>query len=852
MIIDLAAPPKIRREPYLEYEFVADLDDGGAKILFNDPTLSYNHLVALEIGDKLLRFQLVGAQPTTTIPGDDYLIYPSVLPNIDLCYDLYAGRLKETLVINSAQAQHEFSFDLETNGVTASLQPDNSIVYKDAADNVVWTINAPFSVDANGATVETYLQFSDGQYIVGVSPATDAAYPIRVDPTVTLPSAYIWNAQGNTVTVTLAPYRLAVGRADGSRPIPSLTVYNQRKYGSTYYTATNTTNASTKYQFFDKDNVAVSEQFDFAVDSVTYIGSISVPSNAYTIEFVGVANGSASFPVTNILQLKTAECAANASHWDFTQKVLPYYTDTAVHYSVPKASFNSSTSGQAVSETYDAPFGTTFTAGSISVSSERSPYSYIKDCYVDLYTTDGTLYGSTSIPYPSTAPGSGYNTRGTTVTVPAGIARITLRGTKYTASTAIYWPTVYFNVGTSVPEYGTAKYALTLTSDVQDIPISPGFVNLHPANPFKTYVCYGADVPGNYVESSTVTGVTGAVANIKVSLTANETARPTTAISNICLASSPYTSANLTVDSKRCIAQTINLNSDTVRSLLASANSQADTSRSTVSGQTAYADSMRQTLADTTAFADTKRQVSLLHSANALIDALRKVIKSSELITDTKRATAKYDSVTSDTLRKTLAAVANQFDISRNTLAAIILFTDAKRSLAKSVLAAADTARGLSISVLVNADTKRGIGVALSGLVTVDTVRAVIKNISGNYDSTRRIAAFRSASADTKRRLAAPNISTSDLTRRIGTAAQTNADTGRKINAVVINRFDSSRKLKGVVHAVYDTKRVFGTPLILIFDTKRTIKSGIWPYIKRHELNIQIQNRRITILSFTD
>ena len=186
MIIDLAAPPKIRREPYLEYEFQADLASG-SKVLFNDPTLSYNHLVSLEINNKLLRFQLVGAQPTMTIPGDDYLIYPSVLPNVDLAYELYAGRLKEILVINSAPAQHEFSFLLETNEVTASLQPDNSIVYKDTDGNTVWTIEAPYATDANGSDVPVTMQFDGAQYTVKALPTEDTAYPIKLDPTVTLP-----------------------------------------------------------------------------------------------------------------------------------------------------------------------------------------------------------------------------------------------------------------------------------------------------------------------------------------------------------------------------------------------------------------------------------------------------------------------------------------------------------------------------------------------------------------------------------------------------------------------------------------------------------------------------------------
>ena len=224
MQFDLSCTPVIRQESYLEYEFVADMG-GGAKILFNDPTLSYNHLVALEISDKLLRFQLLGAGPTKTIPGEDFLIYPSVMPQVDLAYELYPGRLKEVLVLNSPSAKHEFTFALETDGVTAYLQDDNAIVYKDDGGNEVFTIDAPYATDANKAAVKTSLKFDGATYTLSAIPDSSTVYPIKLDPTASF-STYMWSLDNTAKSTTANPVRIGLRTPDGAKLVKKVTVTN--------------------------------------------------------------------------------------------------------------------------------------------------------------------------------------------------------------------------------------------------------------------------------------------------------------------------------------------------------------------------------------------------------------------------------------------------------------------------------------------------------------------------------------------------------------------------------------------------------------------------------------------------
>ena len=923
MIIDFAAPPKVRREPYLEYEFQADLATG-AKVLFNDPTLSYNHLVSLEINNKLLRFQLVGAQPTMTIPGDDFLVYPSVLPNVDLAYELYAGRLKEILIINSNQAQHEFSFLLETNEVTASLQPDNSIVYKDADGKTVWTIEAPYATDANGSDVPVTMQFDGAQYTVKALPTKDTVYPIKLDPTVTLPSAYIWNVQGVAQDAAPTPYRLTIGREDGAPVITSLTVYNQRKYGSTYYTTTNSTTVSTKYQFFDKGNVAVSEQCDLVVDASTYMGTITIPAGAYAIEFTGVVEGNASYLVTNVLQMRTAECIDTSSHWDFTQKPLPYYATTAVKFSIPKEKFNNTTSGTNVSETYDAPFGTTFTPGTLGVAHERSSVAYLNSCYVDLYKSDGTLYSSTYIPKPSTAGSSlvALTFRSTSVTVPEGIARITLRGNLYSGSASFSWPKVYFNAPTTVPEYGTAKYAITLAEDIQNAKISPGFDKTVPTAPYKTYVSYDGDIPANYAETTTVTAAAGTTIYIKVSLTANESAA-VTRCSNICLLSgATSTVVALLLDSVRRLTQSTDTTTDSLRQLLSGESLENDTVRTTTSSQAINVDSVLHTQVSTMPSADTRRTLTATELITAAMDTLRNIVVNHTAAAETKRKTISFMMIASDSKRRVQNSILAATDVVRRTLNRFMVASDSKRSIQQTVQAGCDTKRSAKINIqaaadtvrrklisliftfdsqrrvkkripfwcdtkrnsvanskadaetkrcltinqqctsdtnrsttttiLIESDTRRTVIEALAEIIQLDTKRRILNSITSKSDLTRCILSATLAAVNTKRRLTVQQALRNDSKRKVTESAQVITKAGRKVTASVLHKLDTNREVTGYIHISYDTERNAREGLCIIYDTKRIIADRTWPRAKQCTLNIQIQGKHITIISFKD
>ena len=820
MQVDFPYAPTIRREPYLEYEFVADIG-GGAKILFNDPKLSYNHLVALETSNKLLRFQLIGAQPTMTISGDDFLVYPSVIPQVDLAYELYPGRLKEILVLNSPDAQHAFTFILETDGVTAYLQDDNAIVYKDADSNTVWTIDAPYATDANGAAVKTSLDFNGSTYTISAIPDSSTAYPVKLDPTVTFAPFLVWNYDSIVSSATMPAYRMGVAAADNSLLVTKLTVYCRRKYETTYYYGNTIYNLKTYYQFYDSNNQPISDKTDLVVSSYNETASISIPAGAYSIEFTGSIVNDMAKPISNILRIVSVE--TSASKLDITQRSLTNLGST-IAFKLDDRTFNNSSNGTTVSKTIDAPVTSTFKAGTYTVTCSRTMYGY-HNATAYLYKTDGTLYSSTKISYPSVPSGGvEYSYKTTSLVVPEGIAKITVTGTRYAGSATYTDSNVTFEIPLKTPDYGTAKYTLTLTEDANGLSIVPVFTPCRPANQYKTYVCYGSDIPANYSESKTVTAPSGTVVNVKVVLNADESANTTTC-STLYLANIASTKTNVTV--------TI----DTARGIINQALVNADVSRSTAVLEDAVVETKRKIAVTGEMAAKSLR--FLVVAVQVPVDINRTVFVDNTIINDTRRRIIKSASaILSDTKRRLIAPFSHQFD--------------SNRSIANRLEIAVDARRKLRCVIITCADTKRCTGQAMRAYISLDTIREICKRVVARGTTRRNVQNSTQVLVETKRRIGLSQLSQADTLKKSTQWTKTSFDTGRNIYAPVIRKLDTQRKTVRFIHTLYDSKRTMGLPLVLLLDSKRKITDGVWPYIRRHEINIRLEEDKITLLSFTD
>ena len=121
------------------------------------------------------------------------LLYPDVYDGVDLAYTLYGETIKETILLNKAQASYLFSFVLQTGDLTAEMQEDGSVLLLDEAGSPVYAIPAPYMLDAGGtysdAVRYTLEELDRGSYrlLVDADAAwieEEAQFPVAIDPTI--------------------------------------------------------------------------------------------------------------------------------------------------------------------------------------------------------------------------------------------------------------------------------------------------------------------------------------------------------------------------------------------------------------------------------------------------------------------------------------------------------------------------------------------------------------------------------------------------------------------------------------------------------------------------------------------
>lgn len=122
-------------------------------------------------------------------------IYENIYNNVDIQYFTTSVVVKENIILKNANAQNEFSIQYKFNKLTAESVNDRLIELKDKSGNVVYSIEAPYMVDAKGRT-STQLSMSiteqkNSKLTVKLAAdkdflsSSDCQYPVTVDPTFT-------------------------------------------------------------------------------------------------------------------------------------------------------------------------------------------------------------------------------------------------------------------------------------------------------------------------------------------------------------------------------------------------------------------------------------------------------------------------------------------------------------------------------------------------------------------------------------------------------------------------------------------------------------------------------------------
>ncbi len=127
------------------------------------------------------------------------VFYPSILPDVSLCYDLIGTNLKERLILHSAKAEKTFRFTLNLHDLSAKTE-DGFIYLLDADGKTVYTMEPLYMYDAAGEiseAVNVSLDASDENAEGRNYQLTIAAdekwlndpnrvYPVTIDPTITI------------------------------------------------------------------------------------------------------------------------------------------------------------------------------------------------------------------------------------------------------------------------------------------------------------------------------------------------------------------------------------------------------------------------------------------------------------------------------------------------------------------------------------------------------------------------------------------------------------------------------------------------------------------------------------------
>lgn len=151
---------------------------------------------SIRSGPHQLDFSLVGARPAA--PGDagGRTVYADVIDGVDLTYETRRRGLKETLVLDSADAPSEYRFALALSpGLTPRATSAGGLDLVDDAGREIFRIDAPWMRDAAGAMsreVSYDLRAAGDQYELALKAdpawleAPERSFPVEIDPTVWL------------------------------------------------------------------------------------------------------------------------------------------------------------------------------------------------------------------------------------------------------------------------------------------------------------------------------------------------------------------------------------------------------------------------------------------------------------------------------------------------------------------------------------------------------------------------------------------------------------------------------------------------------------------------------------------
>lgn len=123
--------------------------------------------------------------------------YKEIMPDTDFEYIVTSNSIKENIVVYEPQSEYIYNFDMDFDGLTPVINPDNSIslIEPNNPDETIFFIEAPYMYDSNNEEsidIEMSLVSNGDEYVMTLVANADwindpeRVFPVVIDPTIQL------------------------------------------------------------------------------------------------------------------------------------------------------------------------------------------------------------------------------------------------------------------------------------------------------------------------------------------------------------------------------------------------------------------------------------------------------------------------------------------------------------------------------------------------------------------------------------------------------------------------------------------------------------------------------------------
>lgn len=146
------------------------------------------------------------------------VLYKDILDGVDLEYIINSYDVKENIIVKKKSTNYSYTFTIQLNNLNAVLDEKGQILLSDASSGTVeYIIPTPTAYDADGVYADSSLlcySLSDtgnGKYTLRVNVDTDwmnsddRAYPIVIDPPISVPISSVTDLDINYLRMPTAP-----------------------------------------------------------------------------------------------------------------------------------------------------------------------------------------------------------------------------------------------------------------------------------------------------------------------------------------------------------------------------------------------------------------------------------------------------------------------------------------------------------------------------------------------------------------------------------------------------------------------------------------------------------------------